>query len=479
MIARESVRVPVPTPFGPFEIRAFEQDDGPVYLAMVHGDIGDGQDVLVRLHSECLTGDALGSLRCDCGVQLRLALRMIAAEQRGVLVYATGHEGRGIGLVNKLKAYVAQDGGADTVDANLILGLPVDSRDYTAAAAVLDLLGIRTVRLLTNNPTKVRGLRTAGTTVQDVVPLPTAPHHRNLRYLSTKATRMGHVRPSLGAFDPEPIGEAAGTATTRWLPSRAVRCSCSATSARMPTRPYVVLKYAQSLDGRIATATGDSKWISGETERRLSHALRAACDGVLVGVGTAIRDRPQLTVRMVPGASPNRIVLDSTLRLPVDSPVLGPQAATTIVTTERADPAVRAALRARGARVEVVDADHGRVDLVAALARLRRAGVESLLVEGGATVITALLGRRSRRPGDRRHRPDRARERHRSSWGPRRRPGDGRHPAGAPHRRHRRRRHRSGLGRGVDDGPGCDTRPDVGRRAELTVAQPDTHGCHA
>ena len=159
----------------------------------------------------------------------------------------------------------------------------------------------------------------------------------------------------------------------------------------MPTRPYVVLKYAQSLDGRIATATGDSKWISGETERRLSHALRAACDGVLVGVGTAIRDRPQLTVRMVPGASPNRIVLDSTLRLPVDSPVLGPQAATTIVTTERADPAVRAALRARGARVEVVDADHGRVDLVAALARLRRAGVESLLVEGGAAVITALL----------------------------------------------------------------------------------------
>ena len=391
MIPRESVRVPVPTPFGPFEIRAFEQDDGPVYLAMVHGDIGDGQDVLVRLHSECLTGDALGSLRCDCGVQLRLALRMIAAEQRGVLVYATGHEGRGIGLVNKLKAYVAQDGGADTVDANLILGMPVDSRDYTAAAAVLDLLGIRTVRLLTNNPTKVRGLRTAGTTVEDVVPLPTAPHHRNLRYLSTKATRMGHVRPSLASFDPDPVGgDGNGDDLLSAVPSGAMQLLGDVRPHA--TRPYVVLKYAQSLDGRIATATGDSKWISGETERRLSHALRAACDGVLVGVGTAIRDRPQLTVRMVPGASPNRIVLDSTLRLPVDSPVLGPQAATTIVTTERADPAVRAALRARGARVEVVDADHGRVDLVAALARLRRAGVESLLVEGGAAVITALLG---------------------------------------------------------------------------------------
>ena len=394
MIVRESVRVPIPTPFGPFEIRAFEQDDGPVYLAMVHGDIGDGEDVLVRLHSECLTGDALGSLRCDCGVQLRLALRTIAAERRGVLIYATGHEGRGIGLVNKLKAYVAQDGGADTVDANLILGMPVDSRDYTAAATVLDLLGIRTVRLLTNNPTKVRGLRTAGTTVHDVVPLPTAPHHRNLRYLSTKATRMGHVRPSLGFVDAESIDGNGGNGDDPMAAAPNGAMQLLGDVRPHASRPYVVLKYAQSLDGRIATATGDSKWISGETERRLSHALRAACDGVLVGVGTAIRDRPQLTVRMVPGASPNRVVLDSTLRLPLDSPVLGPQAATTLVTTERADPASRAALRERGARVEVVDADHGRVDLVAALARLRESGVESLLVEGGASVITALLAAR-------------------------------------------------------------------------------------
>jgi GTP cyclohydrolase II len=406
MIVWESVRVPLPTPFGPFEIRAFETGAGLVYLAMVHGDLGDGDDVLVRLHSECLTGDALGSLRCDCGVQLRLAMRTIAAEQRGVLVYATGQEGRGIGLVNKLKAYVAQDGGADTVDANVVLGLPIDARDYTAAAAVLEQLAVRSVRLLTNNPTKVDGLRAAGTTVNGLAPLPTAPHHRNLSYLRTKADRMGHLRPDLGAMPLESLpglnghgvrngnGDAhprrAGIASATAAPTLDAMQLLGAVRSH-PDRPYVVLKYAQSLDGRIATATGDSKWISGEPERRLSHALRAACDAVLVGVGTAITDRPQLTVRMVPGASPNRVVLDSTLRLPLDSPLLEPEAATTIITTERADPARRAELQRRGARIEVVPDDEGRVDLAAALARLRDAGVESLLVEGGAAVITAFL----------------------------------------------------------------------------------------
>jgi GTP cyclohydrolase II len=382
MITSAAARASLPTSFGVFDIHAFEDTDGHIYVALVHGDLGDGRDVLVRLHSECLTGDVLGSLRCDCGVQLRMALRMIVAAPCGVLIYATGHEGRGIGLVNKLRAYVAQDAGADTVDANVLLGLPVDSRDYSDAAAVLDRLRVRTVRLLTNNPRKVAGLRSAGMTVEGVVSLPTAPHHRNVGYLRTKAERLDHGLPFL---TPDSAG-------TPWPPADAIELL--GTVQPHEDRPYVVLKYAQSLDGRIATSTGDSRWISGEPERRVSHALRAACDAVLVGAGTAVRDDPELTVRLVSGASPARVVLDSTLRLPLSAKVLEPDAATIIVTTDRSDPERREELSRRGVRVEVVPADAGRVDLAAALARLRELGIETVLVEGGAGVITGLLAHR-------------------------------------------------------------------------------------
>src|SRR5207248_6827158 len=145
----EAARVTIPTPDGEFDVHAFERPSGFVYLAMVKGELGDGEDVLVRIHSECVTGDVLGSLRCDCGPQLHAALRGIAAEGRGVLVYATGQEGRGIGLVAKLRAYMLQDDGADTFDANRRLGFPADAREFGGAAAVLTALGVRSVRLLT------------------------------------------------------------------------------------------------------------------------------------------------------------------------------------------------------------------------------------------------------------------------------------------------------------------------------------------
>lgn len=381
-LLRELARVPLPTSLGVFDARAFESRSGLVYLALTRGDVDGGDDVLTRVHSECLTGDALRSLRCDCGIQLQLALRAITAAGRGVLVYATGHEGRGIGLVDKLRAYVEQDRGADTVDANLALGRAVDARDYTDSAAVLRSLGVRSARLLTNNPRKVDGLRSSGVRISGVESLATAPHSRNLRYLRTKQRRLGHVRPSGESVGG---GEPAG-------PAPAVDITELVGGGRRPGRPYVVLKFAQTLDGRIATATGDARWISGEAERRVSHALRAACDAVLVGVGTVVQDDPQLTVRMVPGASPLRVVLDSTLRLPLDAKILQGDPVTTVLTTERSDPDRRRALAARRIGVEVLPAGSRGVDVAAALAALRAIGVETLLVEGGARVITSLLG---------------------------------------------------------------------------------------
>jgi 3,4-dihydroxy 2-butanone 4-phosphate synthase/GTP cyclohydrolase II len=166
------------------------------HVALVKGDVRNGENVLVRLHSECLTGDAFGSLRCDCGPQLRSALTRIDAEGRGIVVYLRGHEGRGIGLAHKLRAYELQDAGHDTVDANLELGLPVDARDYGVGARILEDLGVRSIRLITNNPRKANGLASYGVTVASRVPSYITPTPENEHYLRTKRERMGHELPS-------------------------------------------------------------------------------------------------------------------------------------------------------------------------------------------------------------------------------------------------------------------------------------------
>ncbi|WP_306368887.1 bifunctional 3,4-dihydroxy-2-butanone-4-phosphate synthase/GTP cyclohydrolase II [Nocardiopsis sp. CC223A] len=166
--------------------------DGAEHVALVMGDLGDGTDVLVRLHSECLTGDAFGSHRCDCGPQLDAAMADIAREGRGVLVYLGGHEGRGIGLLHKLRAYALQDEGVDTVDANLRLGLPADAREFGAGAQILTDLGVSSVRLLSNNPDKAQGLERHGVRVKERVPTPAFLTADNAAYLRTKRDRMGH-----------------------------------------------------------------------------------------------------------------------------------------------------------------------------------------------------------------------------------------------------------------------------------------------
>jgi 3,4-dihydroxy 2-butanone 4-phosphate synthase/GTP cyclohydrolase II len=183
----------VPLRYGEFTAVGYSSSyDSREHVAFVFGEIGDGEQVLVRVHSECLTGDVFGSLRCDCGPQLEAALAAVAREGRGVVLYVRGHEGRGIGLLHKLQAYQLQDAGADTLDANLELGLPADARDYGTGAQILVDLGIHSMRLLSNNPAKRAGLEGYGLRVTGRVPLPVHANPENLRYLETKRDRMGH-----------------------------------------------------------------------------------------------------------------------------------------------------------------------------------------------------------------------------------------------------------------------------------------------
>jgi GTP cyclohydrolase II len=191
------VNVQLSTEFGDFRAAGYlDHDRGQEQIALVYGDI-EGDDVLTRLHSECLTGDAFRSRHCECGEQLSAALRAIATEGRGVLVYLLGHEGRGIGLLAKLRAMQLQSEGLDTVEANLALGFPDDARDYGAAAGILRDLGVRSVRLLSNNPRKHDALRRYGITISERVPLLIPPREENLFYQWTKRERLGHHLPHL------------------------------------------------------------------------------------------------------------------------------------------------------------------------------------------------------------------------------------------------------------------------------------------
>ncbi len=192
----------IPTPFGPFTAIGYQSEmDGHQHVALICGEPIGKPKVLVRMHSECLTGDVFGSLRCDCGTQLRDAMRKIAEEGEGVIVYIRGHEGRGIGIMHKLQAYKLQDGGRDTVEANLELGFPADLRDYGTGAQILADLGLSTLRLLTNNPAKRAGLEGYGLEIVERVPLETTPTQENLRYLQAKKLKLGHELANLNLME--------------------------------------------------------------------------------------------------------------------------------------------------------------------------------------------------------------------------------------------------------------------------------------
>ena len=194
MIVEHFAAARVPTSYGSFVAHAYRSvADGEEHIAYVMGEVDGGAPPLVRMHSECLTGDLLSSLRCDCGQQLRAALAMIAEEGRGVLVYLRGHEGRGIGIGHKIRAYALQDVGLDTVEANEAQGLPIDSRTYGVGASILADLGITEMRLMTNNPMKLDSLEDFNLKITERIPIEIESNPENMRYLRTKRDRLGHT----------------------------------------------------------------------------------------------------------------------------------------------------------------------------------------------------------------------------------------------------------------------------------------------
>ena len=389
---QRSTSARIPTPYGSYQLFHYvDGRDGKEHLALVMGDVSDGEEVLVRVHSECMTGDTFGSLRCDCGEQLHMAMQRIAETGRGIVIYLR-QEGRGIGLAEKLRAYNLQDEGYDTVDANLMLGHQADEREYWAAVEILADLAVRSVRLLTNNPAKIEDLRGYGIAITERVPMQPSIHVDNAAYLQTKVARMRHLLnlppapPTLaGSSLPADLTARVSLLQERIAQHRAQRGT-----------PYFTLAYAQSLDGSIAAQRGQPLALSGNVSMTLTHALRAAHDAILVGVGTLLADDPRLTVRRVAGSDPRPVVLDSTLRTPPTARIFEHPCAPLILTTARADAATRTALTARGAEIVVLPADvRGQVDLAAANAALADHDLHSVMVEGGATVLARFVAARS------------------------------------------------------------------------------------
>lgn len=384
----------LPTPYGTFRLTAYRDAAGTEHVALSvgvtdddpAGDPGSGQgpgahgpgEAVVRLHSECLTGDALGSRRCDCGEQLEQGLRAVRASGRGALVYLRGHEGRGIGLVEKLRAYALQDTGLDTVDANLALGHPADARSYEVGAAILRDLGLRSVRLLSSNPAKERALVDSGITVTGRDGLPVRPRPENARYLATKRERMGHDRP---AAEDEWAALLAGD-----VPGTGVLSLRYGDLVRHRGR-LVLAQLGQSLDGFIASRTGDARFVTGPADREHLHRLRALVDAVVVGAATATTDDCRLTVRDVTGPHPVRVVLDPGRVLRRDATLLTDGAAPTLwVVGPGAVPTVPAP------HVEVLTwPTAGPMDPSAVLDRLAARGLSRVLVEGGGRLVSSFV----------------------------------------------------------------------------------------
>ena len=392
-VARKFAETRIPTEFGTFALHLYRNNSNENHVAFVLGSVSEQDDVLTRVHSECFTGEILGSLRCDCSAQLRLALSRIAREGSGILIYLR-QEGRGIGLLDKLRAYNLQDLGHDTVDANLLLGHESDERTYDIAALMLRDLNVRSVRLLTNNPSKVKGLRHLDVSVTAREPLVAPAHLESAQYLQTKVHRMGH---QINLAEAQRTNGAShhGSAVIQPQPISEISARVSGFSKRRG-RPFVTLCYAQSLDGCLAATQGKPLALSGVETLTLTHRLRATHDAVMIGIGTVLSDNPRLTVRHAAGRNPLPIVLDSKLRIPLDCGLLGDRSRCVwLAAVEGCPPQRRQAVEAAGAQVLCSPAtEDGRVNLANILSRFFERGIGSVMVEGGVKVIKSLMAAR-------------------------------------------------------------------------------------
>ncbi|WP_104117967.1 GTP cyclohydrolase II [Arthrobacter sp. B1805] len=382
----------LPTRHGLFRMIGYRDSGGIEHVALTQGiDDADGgarsmtsSAPLVRVHSECLTGDAFGSWRCDCGDQLEAALAAIAGEGRGVVVYVRGHEGRGIGLLAKLKAYALQDQGIDTVDANTELGLPVDARRYDQAAEILQDLGITSVRLLSGNPAKEEALEELGIAVVERHGLAVSERRENAGYLATKRARMRH--------DVAPSADAWSSLLDGVLPAAPARGEAEELTHRYgylagATGRIVVGQLRQSLDGFIASRSGDPGFHDDRGDRAHLQRLRALVDAVVVGASTVLAEDCSLSVEDVPGTSPVRVVLDAGAKVDVDARVLADDGVPTLWIVAR-DAVVPEGVPAS---VEVVRLPMDDFAPARVLDVLQARGMEKVLVEGGGNTVSRFL----------------------------------------------------------------------------------------
>ncbi|MFC3032188.1 GTP cyclohydrolase II RibA [Pseudoalteromonas fenneropenaei] len=350
----------LPTALGQFVVEIYQNHKGEEITAICHGDIAGRSKLPVRMHSACFTAEVLGSLKCDCKQQLDYALGYIAAND-GMVIYLP-QEGRGIGLTNKIRAYALQELGYDTIEANAKLNLPIDARTYDDAAEILAFHGIRSVQLLTNNPLKLNSLEALGIKVAGRIPVPCDPTAHSLQYLHTKRDAMGHLLSGFSAPPEEGVSPL--------------------------QRPFIHVNFALSTDGQMSQANGEPLCLSCQRDWQRVHELRERYDAVAVGAKTWLNDKPKLNVRYdklgrKPLKQPHRVIFSGRHQAVLKQTTLDPAAAEreTWLVTE---------LSERPCWPSQVVAAKGW-SLAPSLAQLKAEGIESMLVEGGLTLIQSFM----------------------------------------------------------------------------------------